>query len=142
MKDHPKSGEGSSLARAELLARFVPACDPLDSSDLSQISRQLEDLRISLRTEGADLEDALCGLADRILELIGQHGHIAGRQALDLILEIVEQVRTAVGGDPTDGVDLSHDPLAEDPLEALLPRRTLGLRLMDQRRLGESRERG
>ena len=30
MTDHHASGEGGSLGRAELLARFVPGCDPLN----------------------------------------------------------------------------------------------------------------
>jgi len=136
MTDHHASGEGGSLSRAELLARFVPGCDPLDSSDLSQIARKLEDLRITLRGEGADLEDALCGLAERILEVLGRHGHIGGRQALDLILEIVEQVRTAVGGDPGEEDVELLEALEEDERD-LLGRASLGLRLMDQRRLGE-----
>ena len=70
MSDHHASGEGGSLGRAELLASFVPGCDPLNATDLSQIARKLEDLRITLRGEGADLEDALCGLAERILLVV------------------------------------------------------------------------
>jgi hypothetical protein len=130
--------EGGSLPKAEALARFVPGCDPLNSTDLAHIARQLEDLRISLRSEGADLEEALCGLADRVLELVGRHGHIGGRQALDLILEIVEQVRTAVGGEPEDAdASADLDAVEEDPLAVLRGGSTLGLRLIDQRRLGE-----
>jgi hypothetical protein len=133
-----ESDEGGSLPKAEALARFVPGCDPLNSTDLAHIARQLEDLRISLRSEGADLEEALCGLADRVLELVGRHGHIGGRQALDLILEIVEQVRTAVGGEPDEDVSAVPEALdEEDPLAVLRGGSTLGLRLIDQRRLGE-----
>jgi hypothetical protein len=136
MSDPSASGEGGSLAKAELLAQFVPGSDPLNSSDLAHIARQLEDLRISLRGEGAELEDSLCGLAERILEVLGRHGHIGGRQALDLILEIIEQIRTAVGGDPGEDPGDLVDPMEEDPVD-LLGRTSLGLRLMDQRRLGE-----
>lgn len=136
MSEPTSTGEGGALTRAELLARFVPGCDPLNSTDLSQIARQLEDLRISLRGEGADLEDSLCGMAERILELLDRHGHIGGRQALDLILEIVEQVRTAVGGDMGEEAgDLSEPTPEEEPDP--IGRSQLGLRLMDQRRLGE-----
>lgn len=136
MPDHHQTGESGSLPKAEALARFVPGSDPLNSTDLAQIARQLEDLRISLRSEGADLEEALCGLADRVLELVGRHGYIGGRQALDLILEIVEQVRTAVGGNPDDDLGTEPDALENEPLAAL-GRSNLGLRLIDQRRLGE-----
>jgi hypothetical protein len=138
MPDYIENEEGGSLPKAEALARFVPGCDPLNSTDLAHIARQLEDLRISLRSEGADLEEALCGLADRVLELVGRHGHIGGRQALDLILEIVEQVRTAVGGEPEESDDAAEpEALDEDPLAVLRGGSTLGLRLIDQRRLGE-----
>jgi len=136
MSEPTSTGEGGALSRAELLARFVPGCDPLNSTDLAQIGRQLEDLRISLRGEGAELEDSLCGMAERILELLDRHGHIGGRQALDLILEIVEQVHTAVGGDLGEEGSELPEPTEEEPGDAL-GRVTLGLRLMDQRRLGE-----
>ena len=140
MSDPFQNEEGGSLPKAEALARFVPGCDPLNSTDLAHIARQLEDLRISLRSEGADLEEALCGLADRVLELVGRHGHIGGRQALDLILEIIEQVRTAVGGEPDDAdatAELDGEEEEDDPLAVLRGGSTLGLRLIDQRRLGE-----
>lgn len=136
MRDQHPACEGGSGARAEALARFVPGCDPLNSTDLAQIARQMEDLRIALRGEGADLEDALCGLADRILELLGRHGHIGGRQALDLILEIVEQVRTAVAGEGEDPGEEDGTGGEEAP-QVELGCTSLGLRLMDQRRLGE-----
>jgi hypothetical protein len=131
------TSESPARQKAETLIRLLPSSDPMSSADLAQLLRANSDLCQSLRHEGAQIEESLCGLAGRVLELIDRNGHINGRQALRLVLDLLEQVLTALGG-PASAAGLADweqdiPGLSPDPG----PTQGLGLRLMDQRRLGE-----
>ena len=142
----PKQTNEKSLSQAKDLMQAIPACNPLDTSDLGQLLRQIGQLRGSLREDTAEVEDYLCGLAERLVAMIERHGHISGRQALTLVVEVVGQVvealsihaSDAVG---TDGRTGAHHGSAAKTGQGVqntaTPPSTLGLRLMDHRKIGE-----
>lgn len=132
------------LTQAQELAQDIPGCNPLDTNDLTMILRQFGELRATLRTENADVEDCLCGLAERIVGLIERHGHISGRQALSLVVEILGEVAEILGeqvegeaasAEAQAGEDSGSGEQAPRPVPGEASR--LGLRLMDNRKLGE-----
>lgn len=137
-----------SLKLAKEIAEFIPGCNPLDTSDLSQILREVGALRGNLRADHAEVEDYLCSLAERLVELIERHGHIGGRQALSLVVDILAEVAESMSSElqaaASDAAPTRAAPAAAGekvPGEAR-PVRSLGdtrvgLRLMDQRKLGE-----
>jgi hypothetical protein len=148
---NPSSNTKRSLKLAKEIAEFIPGCNPLDTTDLCQILREVGSLRGNLRADHAEVEDYLCSLAERLVELIERHGHIGGRQALSLVVEIVTQVAAsmsselqaaasdaaaAAGAAQGAGTSApSNAPAA--PLTPSLQSTRVGLRLMDQRKLGE-----
>ncbi|HVS17463.1 MAG TPA: hypothetical protein VMT18_02600 [Planctomycetota bacterium] len=141
----PTANTKRSLQLAKQLAEFIPGCNPLDTNDLRQILRGVGALRGTLRADQAELEDYLCGLAERMVELIERHGHIAGRQALSLVVEILTQVATSMGAELQAAAQQDTarpEPVGEVGDSAPLPGPGLldtrvGLRMMDQRKLGE-----
>jgi hypothetical protein len=137
-----------SLKLAKEIAEFIPGCNPMDTSDLCQILREVGALRGNLRADQAEVEDYLCGVAERLVELIERHGHISGRQALSLVVEILSQVADSMSTElQAAASDASTSRTA--PAAAQLPTSgaaqpsraigdtRVGLRLMDQRKLGE-----
>jgi hypothetical protein len=143
----PKQTNEKSLSQAKDLMLAIPACNPLDTSDLGQLLRQIGQLRGSLREDTAEVEDYLCGMAERLVAMIERHGHISGRQALTLVVEVVGQVVEALSIQAsedvgTDGRTGAHHGSAaartgQAAQNAPPPPSTLGLRLMDHRKIGE-----
>lgn len=147
----PSSNTKRSLKLAKEIAEFIPGCNPMDTSDLCTILREVGALRGNLRADHAEVEDYLCSLAERLVELIERHGHIGGRQALSMVVEIVTQVAgsmsselQAAASDAAAAAEQSGprpDAGAEAGAEAgsapMLQSTRVGLRLMDQRKLGE-----
>ena len=137
-----------SLNQAKELAQTIPGCNPLDANDLGQVLQMVAGLRTSLRADQADVEDCLCGVAERIVTLIERHGHISGRQALSLVVEILGQISAIlteqVEADPSEVVQPAMPAEAEKAARAEPENKSvtgeasrLGLRLMDNRKLGE-----
>lgn len=147
----PSSNTKRSLKLAKDIAEFIPGCNPLDTTDLCQILREVGALRGNLREDHAEVEDYLCGLAERLVELIERHGHIAGRQALSIVVDILAQVAASMSSElqaaASDAAAASQvgGPAAKGAAageaQGLSPRALqdtrVGLRLMDQRKLGE-----
>lgn len=145
----PTANTKRSLKLAKEIAEFIPGCNPLDTNDLCQILREVGALRGNLRADHAEVEDYLCSLAERLVELIERHGHIGGRQALSMVVEIVAQIAASMSSElqaaASDAASAAQTPAtASQPAATgeVSPPRTLqdtrvGLRLMDQRKLGE-----
>lgn len=146
----PSSNTKRSLQIAKQLADFIPGCNPLDTNDLCQILREVGALRGNLRADAAEVEDYLCGLAERMVEMIERHGHIAGRQAFSIVVDILEQVAASMSAElqsaAADAMTRSEgEPARRAPLQSAeesesavdLSSSGVGLRLMDQRKLGE-----
>lgn len=147
----PSPNTKRSLKLAKEIAEFIPGCNPLDTTDLCQILREVGALRGNLRADHAEVEDYLCSLAERLVELIERHGHIAGRQALSMVVEIVTQVAAsmsselqAAASDAAAAASVQPGPAKPAaPVDfaavspASLQSTRVGLRLMDQRKLGE-----
>ncbi len=146
----PSAHTKRSLKLAKEIAEFIPGCNPLDTTDLAQILREVGALRGNLRADQAEVEDYLCSLAERLVEMIERHGHIAGRQALSLVVEIVSQIAASMSSElqaaasdaasaAQGGASSARSTAAgEGPTAArALGDTRVGLRLMDQRKLGE-----
>ena len=142
----PTANTKRSLQLAKQLAEFIPGCNPLDTTDLCQVLREVGALRGNLRADEAEVEDYLCSVAERMVELIERHGHIGGRQALSLVVEILTHIASSMGAElqaaasqastqlESDGGSPHAGTAAEPPSLAAT---RVGLRLMDQRKLGE-----
>jgi hypothetical protein len=148
----PSSNTKRSLKLAKEIAEFIPGCNPMDTSDLCQVLREVGALRGNLRADHAEVEDYLCSLAERLVEMIERHGHISGRQALSMVVEIVTQVAgsmsselqaaasdaaAAAAGKPSASSDAGAESGAESDGMSMMQSTRVGLRLMDQRKLGE-----
>lgn len=148
----PSTNTKRSLKLAKDLAEFIPGCNPLDTSDLCHVLREVGALRGNLRADHAEVEDYLCSLAERLVELIERHGHISGRQALSIVVEIVSQVAgsmsselqaaasdaaAAAAAKPAAASESRQEAGSEGGATSVLNSTRVGLRLMDQRKLGE-----
>jgi len=147
--NQPTANTKRSLQLAKQLADFIPGCNPMDTTDLCQILREVGALRGTLRADRAEVEDYLCSLAERLVELVERHGHIAGRQALSLVVEILGQVAESMSSElqaaaalATEAAAVSPDASDEDGDVRRAPAPAyeephVGLRLMNNRKLGE-----
>jgi len=149
--NQPSTNTKRSLKLAKDLAEFIPACNPMDTTDLCHVLREVGALRGNLRADHAEVEDYLCSLAERLVELIERHGHIGGRQALSMVVEIVTQVAgsmsselqaaasdaAAAAAGKTAPSDAGADAGSEGAGMSVMQSTHVGLRLMDQRKLGE-----
>jgi len=142
----PTAHTKRSLQLAKQLAEFIPGCNPLETTDLCQVLREVGALRGNLRADEAEVEDYLCSVAERMVELIERHGHIGGRQALSLVVEILTHIASSMGAELQAAASQASTQLESDggraPAGAAdeppsLATTRVGLRLMDQRKLGE-----
>lgn len=144
----PSAHTKRSLKLAKEIVEFIPGCNPMDSADLSQILREVGALRGNLRADQAEVEDYLCSVAERLVELVERNGHIGGRQALSLVVDILAQVVGSMSSELQAAAEESFAPRStplgsRDAVAGGLPAARaaqdsgVGLRLMDQRKLGE-----
>lgn len=127
----------SSLTRVQDLVRNLPACNPDNATEVHGLRTDLEALRRELRIDGARVEDGLCAFAGRMLEVIEQHGKIDGRETLALVREILGSVSEALSAYAPTQTPRRNEEIT---LQASAPAdedSSLGLSLMDQRKLGE-----
>ncbi len=130
-----QSEHARSLRQAQGLVRRVSGCNPQNLAELGQLQELFGELRTSLKSEGADVENALCGLASQLVDLLERHGQISGRHGLMIATDILSHVVVALGG--KRGVDENGEEEAAPTEEKAESEPSLGLRLMDQRKLGE-----
>jgi len=130
----PQQEPRPSVTRVRSLVRSVPTSNPSDRGEMGRVREQLAEVRSVLQQEGADVEDGLCGLASQLVDLVERHGQVSGRHALMLVTDILTQVIEALGGEVTAE---ERGPGQQLPSPAGPQQPSLGLRLMDQNRLGE-----
>jgi hypothetical protein len=129
----PSSNTKRSLKLAKEIAEFIPGCNPMDTSDLCQVLREVGALRGNLRADHAEVEDYLCSLAERLVEIVTQ---VAGSMSSEL-QAAASDAAAAAAGKPSSSSDAGAESGAESDGMSMMQSTRVGLRLMDQRKLGE-----
>ncbi len=130
-----QSEHARSLRQAQSLVRRVTGCNPQNLAELGQIQEQFGELRATLKEDGAEVENALCGLASQLVDLLERHGQISGRHGLMIATDILSHVVVALGGQR--GMEDNEEEELANGEQKPEGEASLGLRLMDQRKLGE-----